>query len=48
MKNNLKKDSIDLLKELISIPSYSGEEDRAADLIEKSLGINNIVTNRRR
>jgi len=47
MKTNLKEQSIDLLKELISIPSFSGEEDKTADLIERSLEKNQIATKRK-
>ena len=47
MKNNLKIESVKLLKELISIPSFSGEEDKTADLIERSLKNNQIATNRK-
>jgi len=47
MKNNFKKQSVELLKELISIPSFSGEEDKTADLIEKSLENNHIATKRK-
>lgn len=35
--NTLSNKAIELLKELISIQSYSGEEDKTADLIEKYL-----------
>lgn len=47
MKSKLTEQSIDLLKELISISSFSGEEDKTADLIQKSLENNEIVTKRK-
>ena len=47
MKNRLKKQSIELLRELISIPSFSGEEDKTADLIAKSLQNNQIAAQRK-
>jgi acetylornithine deacetylase len=37
MKNKLKQQSIELLKELISLSSFSGKEDKTADVIQKSL-----------
>ncbi len=47
MKSKLTDQSIDLLKELISISSFSGEEDKTADLIQRSLENNEIVTKRK-
>jgi len=47
MKSNLIKQSIELLKELISISSFSGEEDKTAELIRKSLENNQIATKRK-
>jgi len=47
MKNKLKIQSIELLKELISISSYSGEENNTADLIEKCLENNQVATKRK-
>lgn len=42
----LKKECIDLLKQLIKIPSFSKEEDKTADLIERFLQNKNIKTQR--
>ncbi len=36
-KENLSKQAVELLKQLISIQSYSGDEDKTADLIESYL-----------
>jgi len=47
MKDKLKKESIVLLKELISRSSFSGEEDKTADLIAKSLQNNGIAIKRK-
>jgi acetylornithine deacetylase len=47
MKSKLKKQSIELLKGLISISSFSGEEDKTADLIQKMLENNQIATKRK-
>ena len=47
MKSKFKKQSIELLKELISISSFSGEEDKSADLFRKSLENNQIATKRK-
>jgi acetylornithine deacetylase len=47
MKSKLKKQSIELLKELISITSFSGEEDKTANLIQNSLENNRIATKRK-
>jgi len=43
----LQKDSLDLLKQLISIQSFSKEEDKTADAIEHFLQQRNIKTNRK-
>lgn len=40
------KNAIGLLKELIAIPSFSKEEDKTADLIEKFLTANNVSAKR--
>jgi acetylornithine deacetylase len=42
----LQSDAIDLLKELIAIPSFSKEEDKTADIIEQFLRSKNITTER--
>ena len=42
----IQNDSIDLLKALIAIPSFSKEEDKTADAIEEFLRSKNIVTER--
>ena len=44
--DQLYNDAIDLLKILISIPSFSKEEDKTADAIEAFLQSKNIKTNR--
>ena len=44
--DRLFEDAVSLLKQLISIPSFSKEEDKTADAIEHFLGSKNIVTNR--
>lgn len=44
---DLQKDSLDLLKKLISIQSFSKEEDKTADAIEEFLQQRNIKTNRK-
>jgi acetylornithine deacetylase/succinyl-diaminopimelate desuccinylase-like protein len=43
---NLKQSSIDLLKELISIPSFSKEEDKTADAIVRFLQKHHVQVNR--
>lgn len=43
----LQKDSLELLKQLIAIQSFSKEEDRTADKIEQFLQQRNIKTNRK-
>ncbi|RZK80326.1 MAG: M20/M25/M40 family metallo-hydrolase [Pedobacter sp.] len=43
----LQKDSLELLKRLISIQSFSKEEDQTADVIEQFLQERNIKTNRK-
>ena len=35
-----------LLREMVSIPSYSGEEDALSDVIEKKLGAEGVDVNR--
>jgi acetylornithine deacetylase len=47
MKSKLTKQSIDLLKELISISSFSGQEDRTANVIERTLASNGISVKRK-
>ena len=42
----LYKDAVDLLKQLISTPSFSGEEDVTADLIQSFFKAHNIPTHR--
>src|SRR5690349_10663427 len=42
----LYNDVLNLLQELISIPSFSKEENKTADAIEKFLQLKNITTNR--
>ncbi|MFT4153965.1 M20 family metallo-hydrolase [Parafilimonas sp.] len=44
--DNLYKDALGLLQQLISIPSFSREEDKTADAIESFLQSKNITTNR--
>jgi len=43
---NLYSDALDLLKQLISIPSFSKEEDKTADCLEQFLLQKNIAPNR--
>jgi acetylornithine deacetylase len=43
----LQEDSLELLKQLIGIQSFSKEEDKTADLIERFLEERNIKTNRK-
>jgi acetylornithine deacetylase len=45
--DQLQKDSLELLKQLISIQSFSKEEDKTADAIERFLQERNIKTNRK-
>ncbi len=47
VSRQLKSDAINLLKQLISTPSFSGEEDKTADLIETWLQSKNILTQRK-
>lgn len=47
MIEQLQKDSIELLKELIKIQSFSKEEDKTADVIERFLQQRNIKTKRK-
>jgi acetylornithine deacetylase len=47
MIEQLQKDSFELLKKLISIQSFSKEEDKTADAIEQFLQERNIKTNRK-
>ena len=42
----LGENAVELLKNLISIPSYSKEEDKTADLIEKYLQEKGVKTHR--
>ena len=42
----LQNDAIDLLKNLIAIPSFSKEEDKTASLIEQFLQSKNVTTQR--
>lgn len=44
--DNLYNDALQLLQQLISIPSFSKEEDKTADAIEAFLRSKNITTNR--
>lgn len=44
--DNLYNDALQLLQQLISIPSFSKEEDKTADAIEHFLQSKNITTNR--
>ena len=46
-KENLKKESLELLKQLIRIQSFSKEEDKTADKIELFLQQRNVKTNRK-
>ena len=46
MQKELTKMAIDLLKDLISIESFSGKEDKTADRIEKWFVENKIDFNR--
>ncbi|MEJ7556896.1 MAG: M20 family metallo-hydrolase [Pedobacter sp.] len=47
MIEQLQKDSFELLKKLISIQSFSKEEDKTADAIEQFLQVRDIKTNRK-
>ncbi|RZM18035.1 MAG: hypothetical protein EOO88_41760, partial [Pedobacter sp.] len=47
MIEQLQNDSLELLKQLITIQSFSKEEDKTADLIEQFLQQRNIQTNRK-
>ncbi|WP_316840878.1 M20 family metallo-hydrolase [Pedobacter gandavensis] len=47
MIEQLQKDSLELLKQLISISSFSKEEDQTADVIEQFLQTRNIKTQRK-
>jgi acetylornithine deacetylase len=47
MTGQLQKDSLELLKQLISIPSFSKEEDKTADVIEQFLQQRNVKTQRK-
>ncbi|NQX41803.1 acetylornithine deacetylase [Pedobacter steynii] len=47
MIEQLQKDSLELLKQLISISSFSKEEDKTADVIEQFLQQRNIKTHRK-
>lgn len=47
MTGQLQKDSLELLKQLISIPSFSKEEDKTADVIEQFLQQRNVKTRRK-
>jgi acetylornithine deacetylase len=47
MIEQLQKDSLELLKQLISISSFSKEEDKTADAIEQFLQHRNIKTHRK-
>src|SRR3954464_11162495 len=42
MADELYKDSVELLKQLIATPSFSKEEDKSADIIEAFLKSNNV------
>lgn len=44
--DNLYNDALQLLQQLISIPSFSKEEDKSADAIENFLQSKKIITNR--
>ena len=44
--DDLSLDSIDLLKQLIAIPSFSKEEDKTADCLQAFLQQKNIPSNR--
>lgn len=46
MENNITDKAIDLLKELIQVKSYSGEEEQTAAIIQKWLNTFNILTER--
>lgn len=46
-KESIKRDAVELLKQLISIPSFSKEEDKTADAIEAFLQQRNIKTHRK-
>jgi len=47
MTGQLQKDSLELLKQLISIPSFSKEEDKTADVIEQFLQQRKVKTQRK-
>lgn len=47
MTGQLQKDSLELLKQLISIPSFSKEEDKTADVIEAFLQQRKVKTQRK-
>ena len=47
IKEDIKKQSLDLLKQLISIRSFSKEEDKTADAIEHFLQQRNVKTSRK-
>ena len=47
IKEDIKKESLDLLKQLISIQSFSKEEDKTADAIEHFLQQRNVKTSRK-
>ncbi|MBD0332368.1 MAG: M20 family metallo-hydrolase [Chitinophagaceae bacterium] len=44
--NKLHKDAIDLLKELIATPSFSGQEDQTAGIISRFLAVKGLETTR--
>lgn len=46
IEQHIKKDAITLLKKMIAIPSFSKEEKEVADLIENTLQLQDIPTNR--
>ncbi|MBS1528693.1 MAG: M20 family metallo-hydrolase [Bacteroidetes bacterium] len=46
--NELYQQAIDLLRQLIAIPSFSREEDKTADLLEQYLKSKGIVTHRKK
>jgi acetylornithine deacetylase len=46
--NTLYKEAADLLQQLISIPSYSREEDKTADLLERYLKGKGVETHRKK
>jgi len=45
--NNLHQQAVALLQQLISIPSFSREENRTADLLENFLKTHGILPNRK-